>query len=104
MQAHSAPLGLRFYDGAQFPSDYQGDLFVAFHGSWNRSTPTGYKVVRVPVQDGRPSGPAEDFATGWQQGSERGWGRPVDVLVSRDGSLLLTDDGTSQIYRISYAG
>ena len=104
MQAHSAPLGQRFYDGAQFPSDYQGDLFVAFHGSWNRSTPTGYKVVRVPVQDGRPSGPAEDFVTGWQQGSERGWGRPVDVLVSRDGSLLLTDDGTGQIYRISYAG
>jgi glucose/arabinose dehydrogenase len=103
MQAHSAPLGLRFYEGTQFPPEYQGSLFVAFHGSWNRSVPTGYKVVRVPVQDGRPAGPVEDFVTGWQQGTSRAWGRPVDVVVASDGSLFISDDGANQIYRVWYA-
>src|SRR5439155_1223988 len=68
IQAHSAPLGLAFYTGAQFPPSYRGSLFVAYHGSWNRTVPTGYKIVRVPFRDGRPSGPVEDFATGWLQG------------------------------------
>ncbi|MDP8922741.1 MAG: sorbosone dehydrogenase family protein [Chloroflexota bacterium] len=104
MQAHSAPLGLRFYEGTQFPPEYQGDLFVAFHGSWNRSIPTGYKVVRIPIEDGRPAGPAEDFVTGWQQGESRGWGRPVDLVVGSDGSLFISDDATGQIYRAWYAG
>lgn len=103
MQAHSAPLGLRFYEGTQVSPEYQGSLIVAFHGSWNRSVPTGYKLVRVPIQDGRPSGPVEDFVAGWQQGTSRGWGRPVDVVVARDGSLFISDDGANQIYRVWYS-
>jgi len=102
IQAHSAPLGLGFYTGSSFPAGYQGDLFVALHGSWNRSTPTGYKVVRVKFQDGSPVG-VEDFVTGWLAGG-RAWGRPVDVLTSPDGSLLISDDMAGAIYRISYAG
>jgi glucose/arabinose dehydrogenase len=103
MQAHSAPLGLDFYRGAVFPSDYQGDLFVAFHGSWNRSIPTGYKVVRIPFRDGRPDGEAQDFIVGWQGPSEV-WGRPVDVLTAPDGSLFISDDKKGWIYRVSYRG
>lgn len=102
IQAHSAPLGLAFYTGQRFPPEYRGSLFVAYHGSWNRSVPTGYKVVRVPFKDGRP-GAVEDFATGWLQGgSVRG--RPVGLLVSADGALYLSADGLSAdaIYRISY--
>jgi len=103
MQAHSAPLGLTFYTGQQFPEAYRGDLFVAFHGSWNRTEPTGYKVVRVPVEDGRPGG-VEDFATGWLRGDGSNWGRPVDVLTGSDGSLFVSDDGGGVIYRFFYAG
>ena len=100
IQAHSAPLGLTFYTGRQFPPAYQGDLFVAFHGSWNRSVPTGYKVVRVRFKDGKPAG-VEDFATGWlRQG--RVLGRPVDLIVGHDGALYLSDDSTGQVYRITY--
>ncbi len=101
MQAHSAPLGLNFYQGTQFPIEYQGGLFVAFHGSWNRSQPTGYKVVFIPFSNGQP-GPVQDFATGWlADGSS--WGRPVDVIVL-NGSLLISDDGGGMIYRIDYDG
>ncbi len=103
MQAHSAPLGLTFYAGRQFPQPYQGDLFVAFHGSWNRTVPTGYKVVRVPMQEGAP-GAVEDFAVGWLRGDGSQWGRPVDVLTGADGSLYVSDDGGGRIYRIYYAG
>jgi glucose/arabinose dehydrogenase len=103
MQAHSAPLGLTFYTGDQFPAGYRGSLFVAFHGSWNRSVPTGYKVVRIPFTDGRP-GPVEDFAVGWLQADGSVWGRPVDVLTAPDGSLWVSDDGAGRIYRIFYAG
>jgi glucose/arabinose dehydrogenase len=106
MQAHSAPLGLAFYTGKQFPASYQGDLFVAFHGSWNRSVPTGYKVVRVRFKDNQPDKAAgdllvEDFATGWRTGGDA-WGRPVDPLVAPDGSLLLTDDRSGTVYDIYY--
>lgn len=105
MQAHSAPLGLAFYTGTLFPSDYRGDLFIAFHGSWNRSEPTGYKLVRVRFQDGTPTGTVEDFATGWLPNNSRNaWGRPVDPSVGPDGSLYLTDDLLGVIYRITYAG
>jgi glucose/arabinose dehydrogenase len=104
MQAHSAPLGLRFYDGTMFPEQYQGDLFVAFHGSWNRSVPTGYKVVRIPVDEQGSAGPVEDFAVGWLQNNGDNWGRPVDVLVAPDGALLVSDDGGGRIYRIFYQG
>jgi len=101
MQAHSAPLGLDFYSGSAFPADYQGDLYVAFHGSWNRSIPTGYKVVRISFVDGRPSGEAEDFIVGWQTASGV-WGRPVDVLTAPDGSLFISDDKNGWIYRVTY--
>ena len=100
MQAHSAPLGLRFYDGESFPAEYQGDLFVAFHGSWNRSVPTGYKVVRIPFNNGSP-GTVQDFATGWLVG-DSAWGRPVDVIVGSDGALYVSDDSGGIIYRIFY--
>ena len=102
MQAHSAPLGMVFYAGDQFPEEYRGDLFLAFHGSWNRSVPTGYKLVRVRVQDGRPVS-YEDFATGWLSGG-RVSGRPVYPVVAPDGSLLLADDDGGRIYRIRWTG
>jgi glucose/arabinose dehydrogenase len=102
MQAHSAPLGLEFYSGDQFPEAYQGDLFVALHGSWNRSSPVGYKIVRIPI-DGDTIGPVEDFAAGWLEGGSS-WGRPVDVLTGADGSLFVSDDAGGRIYRISYLG
>jgi glucose/arabinose dehydrogenase len=103
MQAHSAPLGLTFYTGEQFPEVYRGDLFIAFHGSWNRTVPTGYKIVHVPMEDGKP-GPLADFATGWLREDGSRWGRPVDALTGPDGSLLISDDGEGFIYRIFYAG
>ncbi len=105
LQAHSAPLGLAFYTGQTFPANYSGDLFVAFHGSWNRSTPTGYKIVRARFQNGQPTGQTEDFATGWlPDGGRTSWGRPVDVSVGPGGSIYVSDDALGVIYRISYAG
>ncbi len=104
IQAHSAPLGLTFYDGQQFPKEYRGDLFIAFHGSWNRTVPTGYKVVRIPMRDGADPGPVQDFATGWLRTDGSNWGRPVDTLTAADGSLFVSDDSGGIIYRISYAG
>ncbi len=103
MQAHSAPLGLDFYfpKNQQFPADFRGDVFVGFHGSWNRSPATGYKVVRVRVKDGRPVS-YEDFATGWLTGSTANWGRPVAPIVGPDGSLFVTDDDNNVIYKITY--
>lgn len=102
IQAHSAALGLRFYTGTLFPPEYRGDLFVALHGSWNRSAPTGYKVVRVKVRNGRPTGEIEDFVTGWLQG-EKIWGSPVDLIVGAQGELYITDDYAGNIYRVTYA-
>jgi glucose/arabinose dehydrogenase len=105
MQAHSAPLGLVFYTGSAFPPDYHGDLFIAFHGSWNRSVPTGYKVVRLPLDEGLPSGPVEDFATGWlDQDTYLASGRPVGLAVGPDGALYVSDDKGGFIYRIIYQG
>ncbi|MFO7172125.1 MAG: sorbosone dehydrogenase family protein [Bacillota bacterium] len=103
MQAHSAPLGLAFYTGDTFPAAYRGQLFVAFHGSWNRSVPTGYKVVLVPFRDGQPAGGPVDFLTGFLVG-DRAWGRPVDLVVGGDGALYLSDDRAGAVYRIRYAG
>ena len=80
----------------------RGDALVAFHGSWNRSTPTGAKVVRVRVRDGRPVS-SEDFISGWQGPNGRRWGRPVDVMVYKDGSLLISDDVQGAIYRVTRA-
>lgn len=100
-QAHTAPLGLAFYTGQQFPAEYRDSLFVALHGSWNRSVPVGYKVIRVRLDSPAPR--AEDFATGWLNGA-RYWGRPVDLVVARDGALFLSDDSLGVVYRISYRG
>jgi len=100
MQAHSAPLGIAFLDNAtSFPADYRSDAVVAFHGSWNRTQPTGAKVVRVHIENGLPSG-VEDFVTGWQRDDGTRWGRPVGLLVYRDGSLLISDDASGTIYRV----
>lgn len=100
MQAHSAPLGITFLDRAtMLPPEMLGDALVAFHGSWNRTVPTGAKVVRVRIQNGRPVS-YEDFITGWQGPNGRRWGRPVDVLVHRDGSILVSDDAEGVIYRV----
>lgn len=99
---HTAPLGMRFYTGKQFPAKYQNAIFIAQHGSWNRSTPIGYRVmVAFPQTDGTAI--TEIFAEGWLQGN-KAWGRPVDVLVTPDGSLLVSDDSADMIYRISYTG
>lgn len=100
IQAHSAPIGLAFYTGTQFPEEYRGSLFVAYRGSWNRSLPTGYKIVRIRVRDGQPPA-VEDFATGWLEGTSA-WGRPVDLVVGRDGALYLSDQGAGRIYRITH--
>jgi glucose/arabinose dehydrogenase len=102
LQPHSAPLGIAFYDGAQFPAEYKGDAFVALHGSWNRAKRTGYKVVRLKFKDGRPSGEYQDFLTGFVIDDTRVWGRPVDVTVAPDGSLLVSEDGNGTIFRVSY--
>jgi glucose/arabinose dehydrogenase len=104
-QAHSAPLGLVFYDGKMFPPEYRGDAFVALHGSWNSGHPTGYKIVRVPFKDGRPVGYYENFLTGfWLAGTDPAqvWGRPVDIVVAADGALLISDDASGGIWRVSY--
>lgn len=101
MQAHSAPLGIAFLDRAtSFPADYRGDALVAFHGSWDRSVPTGAKVVRVRVRNDKPLA-VEDFIIGWQAGNGSRWGRPVDVLVASDGSVLVSDDSGGNIYRVT---
>ena len=104
MQAHSAPLGLDFYPQAatQFPAHYQNSLYIAFHGSWNRSVPTGYKIVRVPLDCGKVAGPAEDFITGWLHSDGSVTGRPVGVTFAPDGTLFVSDDNQGVIYHIWY--
>jgi len=108
--AHSAPLGLVFYEGAQFPASYKGDAFVALHGSWNSGAPTGYKVVRVPFRNGRPAGGYENFVTGFWSGADKPgspahvWGRPAGLAVAKDGSLLIADDVGKVVWRVRYAG
>lgn len=106
--AHSAPLGLVFYEGTQFPAAYKGDAFVALHGSWNSAAPTGYKVVRVPFKNGRPTGSYENFVTGFWNGTgpagapARVWGRPAGLAVAKDGSLLIADDAGKVVWRVTY--
>jgi glucose/arabinose dehydrogenase len=104
LQAHSASLGLTFYDGTQFPAEYRGSIFAAEHGSWNRSKRTGYKIIRVIVKDGVPTGEYEDFATGFVIDDSDVWGRPVGVTVDKDGALLLSEDASGTIWRITYTG
>ncbi len=104
LPAHAGVLDLEFYTGKQFPKEYQGGAFIAFHGSWNRSKRHGYEIAFVPFKDGKPSGPWQDFMTGWMIAPDvtEVWGRPVGVLEMPDGSLLVSDDGGKKIWRISY--
>jgi glucose/arabinose dehydrogenase len=105
LQPHSGSLGLAFYDGKQFPAEYHGDIFAAEHGSWNKATRAGYEVIRVPLHgSGRASGEYEDFVAGFVLDNGEVWGRPVGVAVAADGSLLVTDDASGSIWRVSYAG
>ncbi|HOB74291.1 MAG TPA: sorbosone dehydrogenase family protein [Phycisphaerae bacterium] len=100
LPAHVAALGMRFYTGKMFPKEFQNQIFIAEHGSWNRTVPVGYRVTLVRLEGNRAVR-YEPFATGWLQGREA-WGRPVDVQVAPDGSLLVSDDKAGVIYRISY--
>jgi glucose/arabinose dehydrogenase len=104
VQAHSASLNLCFYDADQFPSEYKGDIFAAFHGSWNRMKRTGYKVVRVPFDHstGKSRNEYEDFVTGFLTADGKVWGRPVGLTIAKDGSLLVSEDGNGTIWRVSY--
>ncbi len=105
LQAHNASLEMLFYEGKTFPADYQGDIFAAQHGSWNRAPRAGYEVIRVPLhQTGKAGGEYEDFLTGFVLTNGKVWGRPVGVAVALDGSLLVTDDASNSIWRVSYAG
>ena len=103
--SHVAALGIQFYTGRMFPKEYQGDAFVAFHGSWNRQKLSGYKIARIRFKNGKLVGNQyEDFVSGWlpTEDSNEVWGRPVGLLVAADGSLLITDDGADKVWRVSY--
>ena len=105
LQPHNASLEITFYRGQQFPAEYKNDIFAAEHGSWNKSIRTGYEVIRVPRhQSGRASGEYQDFLTGFVVDNGHVWGRPVGVTVAPDGSLLVSDDGSNSIWRVSYVG
>jgi glucose/arabinose dehydrogenase len=104
LSPHNASLELTFYEGSQFPSEYSGDLFAAEHGSWNRANRTGYEVIRVPLDNGHSTGVFEDFLTGFVTTDGKVWGRPVGVAVAKDGALMVTDDGSRSIWRVSYVG
>jgi len=104
IQAHSASLQMTFYDAAQFPAEYRGNIFAAEHGSWNRAKRTGYKVIRVIVKEGAPTGEYEDFVTGFVINDSEVWGRPVGVAVDKTGALLVSEDASGTIWRITYAG
>ena len=108
IQPHSAPLGITFYPAAigpaAFPAEYRGDAFVTLHGSWNRNRRTGYKVVRVKLNNGVPTGEYEDFMIGFVVDAKSVWGRPVGVAVAEDGALLVSDDGGDTLWRVAYDG
>ena len=104
--AHVAVLDILFYTGTQFPQQYRGGCFLAFHGSWNRSKRHGYKIAFIPFQQGRPASGPQDFMTGWMLGEDKRevWGRPVGFLQMRDGSLLVSEEGNGTLYHVSYGG
>ncbi len=104
LQSHSASLQMAFYTGKQFPKEYRMDAFAAEHGSWNRSHRTGYKVIRVPMKNGKATGEYEDFLTGFVTDDGDVWGRPVGITVAKDGSLLVSEDGNNVIWRVAYTG
>lgn len=103
-QSHSAPITIAFYEKTMFPARYRGGAFVALHGSWNRTLRTGYKVVHIPFRNGKPAGGYDDFLLGWAPDPKEKtvWGRPAGLLVLRDGSLLVSDDGAAVIWRVTY--
>lgn len=101
---HVSPLGLKFYTGKMFPDEYKGDIFIAEHGSWNRSKKIGYRISRVKIENNKSVG-YETFIYGWLDDEEQeAWGRPVDILILEDGSMLISDDKANAIYRVTYIG
>lgn len=104
LEPHNASLEMLFYEGAQFPHEYHGDVFAAQHGSWNKAMRTGYEVIRVPIKNGRANGSYEDFLAGFVTSDGDVWGRPVGVAVAADGSLVVTDDGSNSVWRVNYSG
>ena len=101
---HVAPLGLKFYDGDMFPEEYKGDIFIAEHGSWNRTKKIGYRITRVKIKDNKSVG-YEPFISGWlEKDINDAWGRPVDIVILKDGSMLISDDYANVIYRVTYSG
>ena len=104
LDPHVAPLGLKFYTGKMFPDEYKGDIFIAEHGSWNRSKKIGYRISRVKIENNKSVG-YETFIYGWLDDDEQeAWGRPVDILILEDGSMLISDDKANAIYRVTYTG
>jgi glucose/arabinose dehydrogenase len=101
IQPHSASLQLMFYTGDQFPAEFKGSVFAAEHGSWNRATRTGYKIIRAIVKDGVPTGEYEDFVTGFVLDDTSVWGRPVGVVQAKDGTLIFSEDGNGTLWRVS---
>lgn len=97
-----ASIDMTFYDGEHFPKEYFHDGFASEHGSWNRARRVGYKVIRVPMNDGKATGEFEDFLIGFVTKEGDVWGRPAGVAVAKDGSLLVTDDGSGTIRRVAY--
>jgi glucose/arabinose dehydrogenase len=104
LQSHSASLEMTFYDGKMFPSEYSGYAFAAEHGSWNRAKRTGYKIICVPMHNGKATGEYMDFVTGFVTPNGEVWGRPVGVTVASDGALIFTDDGSNSVWRVTYTG
>ncbi len=104
IEPHAAALGIVFYTGTMFPAEYRNDAFVALHGSWNRKNRSGYKVIRIPFEKGKPEGGYENFLTGWvpDEAGPDVWGRPVGLTMIKDGSLLVVDDGGKKIWRVTY--
>lgn len=104
LQSHMASIDLTFYDDDQFPKEYHHDAFACEHGSWNRARRVGYKVIRVPMKDGKATGEYEDFLVGFVTKDGNVWGRPAGVAVAKDGSLIVTDDGSGTVWRVAYTG
>jgi glucose/arabinose dehydrogenase len=104
LQSHMASLDMTFYDADVFPREYHHDGFASEHGSWNRARRVGYKVIRIPMRDGKATGAFEDFLVGFVTKEGNVWGRPVGVAVARNGALMVTDDGSGTIWQVAYTG
>lgn len=104
LQPHSSTMQLVFYEGDSFPEDYRGDIFATMRGSWNREVRTGYKVIRIPIENGEPTGEYEDFMTGFVLDETNVWGRPTGIAVAQDGSILVSDDTGGTIFRMTFEG